>query len=254
MSSGEAPACVSSYDEIAGMYHSLWADWYLPAVRPALEKLFFSEIPAGARVLDLCCGSGHVTRELVFKGFDVTGIDSSAGLIAHAREELQTVDFKVQDARALQLPPAYFKGVLSTFDSLNHILTLEGLKKVFSGVLRALHPSGLFVFDMNLEEAYGTDLREWSVNLADTSVGLVRGIYTPETKTAVTDLIWFVKEKDSDLWKQHRSSVEQRCYAQTEILLALGEAGFSHYEAVTAAEAGMNSQLGFGRVFFVARP
>src|SRR5947208_12874629 len=49
----------SAYDETAGMYHALWADWYLPAAVPALEKLFFSKVPAGPRVLDVCCGPGH---------------------------------------------------------------------------------------------------------------------------------------------------------------------------------------------------
>ena len=33
-------APTSPYDDIAGMYHMLWADWYFPAAKPGLEKLF----------------------------------------------------------------------------------------------------------------------------------------------------------------------------------------------------------------------
>src|SRR4051794_22373065 len=90
---------LSSYDPIAGMYHKLWADWYLPAALPALELLFFSKVPQGSRVLDVCCGSGHVTRELIRRGYAVTAVDASAELIALAKRDWPGVDWRVQDAR-----------------------------------------------------------------------------------------------------------------------------------------------------------
>ena len=233
------------------MYHAMWADWYLPAARPALEGLFFSQVSAGCRVLDLCCGSGHVTRELVRRGYQVTGVDSSAALIDLARQQMPAVDFRVEDIRALTCEAA-FDGILSTFDSLNHILNLSDLGQVFTGVFRALSPGGLLVFDMNLEEAYSLDLGNWTVNVSEASVGLVRGSYDTGTKAATSELIWFVRRSDG-LWRQHRSIVEERCYTQQEILVALAEAGFRRIEAIAARDAGMRSDVGFGRVFFVAR-
>jgi SAM-dependent methyltransferase len=242
----------SAYDEIAEMYHSLWADWYLPAAMPALERLFFANVPSGARVLDLCCGSGHVTKELVKRGYRVTGIDNSEELIALAKKELPGADLRVQDATSLNLEMR-FDAVLSTFDSLNHILCLNGLQRVFEGVSRILEPSGLFVFDMNLDEAYSMDLREWSVDIKEQRVGMVRGKYDPVSQTAFTELIWFVKTNEDNLWRQHRSIVEQHCYPQSDILLCLNRAGFRHVEAIPAENAGVTSDLGFGRMFFVTR-
>jgi SAM-dependent methyltransferase len=236
------------------MYHRLWTDWYLPAAMPALERLFFSQVPAGGDVLDLCCGSGHVTKELVARGYRVTAVDSSAALIEHARQVLPSVDFRVQDARNLQLE-THFDAILSTFDSLNHILTVEDLSRVFSGARRVLRPSGFFLFDMNLEEAYSADLHEWAVTVEDASVTLTRGVYDASTQNAATELIWFTRDDSADdVWRQHRSVVEERCYPQSDILLALDEAGFSHIESLSAVDAGMNLQLGFGRCFFGARP
>jgi SAM-dependent methyltransferase len=246
------PDTLSSYDEIAGMYHALWADWYFPVARPALEKLFFSQMPTGAAVLDVCCGSGHVTKELVKRGYEVTGIDSSAALIAQARSDLPQVDLQVQDARAMQLPMRY-DAALSTFDSLNHMMCINELRLVFDGVHCALVSGGLFVFDMNVERAYLHDHQRWTVNISDESVGLVRGTYCRQEKKASTEIIWFVKAGENDLWKQHRSVVEQRCYARTEIVAALSEAGFREIEAISAEDLGVTADLGFGRVFFVAR-
>ena len=218
---------------------------------PALERLFFSQVAGGARVLDLCCGSGHVTKELAARGYLVTGIDNSAELIALARSELPGIDFRVQDATELRLEERY-DAVLSTFDSLNHILSLGELGKVFEGVRRTLKPAGLFVFDMNLEEAYCLDLQEWSVDLQENSVGLVRGTFDQALKTAKTELVWFTRREGESCWGQHRSVVEQQCYPQSEILKKLSGAGFCNIEAISARQAGVTAQLGFGRTYFSA--
>jgi SAM-dependent methyltransferase len=244
-------ASPSQYDSIASMYHSLWANWYLPAAMPALEKLFFARLDPGSRVLDLCCGSGHVTRELLSRGYRVTGVDNSAELIGLAQRDHPGIDFRVQDARRLELPQE-FRGVLSTFDSLNHILSLPELRQVFEGVARVLEPGGLFFFDMNLAEAYSADLREWSVDLKDDSVGLVRGAFDPLTRRAATELIWFTRSPNGECWHQRRSTVEQQCYPQSDIVLALQEAGFRNIEVLSAQRAGVTSELGFGRSYFSA--
>src|SRR5947199_7654567 len=138
---------ISPYDPIAEMYHTLWADWYLPAALPALERLFFQEVPIGAKVVDVCCGSGHVTGELIRRGYQVTGIDGSAGLIEIARREWPEVDWRVQDVRRIMVEKRAYTGALSTFDSLNHLSSVGDLVEVFDGVRSALEPGGLFVFD-----------------------------------------------------------------------------------------------------------
>ena len=233
------------------MYHAFWADWYLPAAMPVLEALFFRHLQPGAKVLDVCCGPGHVTKELVRRGYIVTGIDSSPQLIAIARRELPGADLRVQDARQLNVGSDY-NAALSTFDSLNHILTLDDLQLVFSGVHAALESGGRFVFDMNLEEAYSADLREWSIHQAHDEMGLVRGVYDYATKSATTELIWF-RRAANECWHRTRSIVEECCYEEVEIFTALREAGFRDIESVNARDAGMASDIGWGRIFVTAR-
>ncbi len=232
------------------MYDRYWNNWYLPAAKPALERLFFSDVPAGCKVLDVCCGSGHVTREFVERGYRVTGVDSSSALIEIARSQLPDATFVVQDVRRLEFKKE-FDAAVSTFDSLNHLLTLQDLQATFCGARAALKPSGLFVFDMNLEDAWRLDLHTWTATVNDDSVSLVRGSFDAVEKLATTELVWFVP--NGSAWERRTSIVQERCYTQQEILDALGNAGFSSPAAFVASEAGVTAELGYGRVFFRAR-
>ena len=40
-------------------------------------------VPPPARLLELGCGAGRITRELVARGYDVTAVDESAAMLAH---------------------------------------------------------------------------------------------------------------------------------------------------------------------------
>jgi SAM-dependent methyltransferase len=246
------PPTASPYDSIAGMYHALWFDWYLPAAMPALEKLFFSQVKPGASVLDVCCGSGHVTKELVKRRYRVTGVDQSAELIALARQQLPDTEFHIQDVCSLALHEKY-SAALCTFDSLNHILTLADLQSAFRHIRSALESGGRFVFDMNLHEAYNLDLKQWAVDLHDNSVGLVRGHYDPVERRARTELMWFARSPtDRNCWQQRHSIVEQQCYTRDEIIGALYAAGFHTLETAMATDLGVDRDLGFGRLFVSA--
>jgi SAM-dependent methyltransferase len=233
------------------MYDRLWRDWYLPAALPAIQRLFFDQVTSGAKILDVCCGSGHVTAELVMRGFRVTAVDSSAELIELARAHVQGAEFLVQDVRTLRLP-LVFDAAISTFDSLNHLLAIEDLRAALLSIGQALKPNGLFVFDMNLEEAYTLDLQQWHATVEENSVGLVRGNFNPVSKEAETELLWFIRKAD-ETWLRQTSIIRQRCYSQSEIVSAFADAGFSRIEVISARDAGVTADLGFGRIFVSGR-
>lgn len=181
----------------------------------------------------------------------MTGVDNSAGLIEIARRNLPGVDFVVQDIEHLHLEKT-FDAALSTFDSLNHVLSLDGLRRACAGVRERLVPGGRFVFDMNLAEAYFLDLSQWQVTVTEDMTGLVRGRFDPAENRARTELICFSRQGNSHCWEQRKSVVEQRCYEQEEIEGAARDAGFDSVETVTAYQAGMSADLAMGRIFIVA--
>lgn len=239
----------SSYDSIAAMYDQHWRNWYLPAALPALERWFFSHLPPSTKVLDVCCGSGHVTGELVRRGYDVTGVDLSAELIRLATQNVQA-RFLVGDVRNFEVAEQ-FEAALCTFDALNHLLTAGDLAAAFRSVHSALTPGGLFVFDMNLDEAYTLDLHNWHCTVDAENAFLVRGEYDKEEHLARTELVWFIRENGKH-WSRRTSVVEERCYPLADILRLLAGAGFQSIRSAPAQELGVTADLGFGRIYFSA--
>ena len=66
--------------------------------------LIHGTIPASADILELGCGVGRVTRNLVALGHSVTGVDNSEAMLAHA-SRLDGVETLLADIETLDLTP-----------------------------------------------------------------------------------------------------------------------------------------------------
>lgn len=75
---------------------------------------------ANGRVLDVACGTGRNFRYLA-SGSEVVGIDISAEMLAHARNELDRLELdgavQQMDAQALDFPDDSFDTVISSFST-----------------------------------------------------------------------------------------------------------------------------------------
>ncbi|NML74674.1 class I SAM-dependent methyltransferase [Rhizobium sp. S-51] len=75
--------------------------------KPWLDR-FAGQLPQGACVLDLGCGSGEpMAADLVARGLSVTGIDSSESLIALCRSRFPGEAWHVGDMRRLALNQSF---------------------------------------------------------------------------------------------------------------------------------------------------
>src|SRR5215470_3696020 len=77
------------FDRLAGQ----WTERYSRSshFRRRLETVlaWVDAEPRGSSLLDFGCGSGVMVRALVERGFTVTGVDASFGMIEAAREHLR---------------------------------------------------------------------------------------------------------------------------------------------------------------------
>ncbi|KAB8329914.1 methyltransferase domain-containing protein [Scytonema tolypothrichoides VB-61278] len=94
----------------------------------------------GECILDLGCGTGHLTDKIASLGSEVIGIDSSVTMIEQARKNYPQLDFDVVDARKLAYTEK-FDGIFS-----NAVLHwIKEAEEVVVGINRALKPGGRFV-------------------------------------------------------------------------------------------------------------
>jgi trans-aconitate methyltransferase len=120
----------------AGLYddkHSFV--WKLAA--GVLELL---DAQSGERILDLGCGTGHLTARIAATGAHVVGIDRSPEMIRQAKEKYPSLRFEVMDAREFQLD--------GNFDAVFSNATLHWIKepeRVIAGIRKSLRPGGRFV-------------------------------------------------------------------------------------------------------------
>ncbi|MFC5344933.1 trans-aconitate 2-methyltransferase [Brevundimonas staleyi] len=112
--------------DIVDLYDRRAADWVADRGRALTEAdriwldRLAERLQPGDAVLDVGCGSGRpMAAALIERGFRLTGVDSSAGLIAHAKADLPEGRFIQADMRTLDLGEA-FAGVLA-WHSLFHL-------------------------------------------------------------------------------------------------------------------------------------
>src|SRR5262249_41631860 len=71
---------------------------------PRWRRFLVSRLPRdGGHVLDVATGTGLVAAELLAHGFEVTGVDQSLGMLAHARERFGP-RVELVEASAEELP------------------------------------------------------------------------------------------------------------------------------------------------------
>lgn len=99
----------------------------------------------GERVLDIGCGTGHLTATIADRGADVLGIDASGEMVAGARETYPDLDFRHADARTFA-PEKQFDAVFS--NAAIHWIPDDDQDAMLESVRSALVPDGRFVAEM----------------------------------------------------------------------------------------------------------
>ncbi|MFF3288767.1 class I SAM-dependent DNA methyltransferase [Streptomyces sp. NPDC003023] len=103
---------------------------------------------AGARVLDIGCGTGRDAAHLHGAGRRVTGADLSDAMLAYAAEHHPGPAYVRADLRAFDLGPRSFDAVVCLDSALLYCHTNDDLDGFLDSCRRSLAPGGLLVAEM----------------------------------------------------------------------------------------------------------
>ncbi len=106
-----------------------------------IELLTWLSPEKGERILDLGCGDGYITREIVRAGADVVGVDHAPSMVEAARE--RGLDAYLVEGSALP-----FRNELDAVFSNSVLQWVRQPEPVIDSIMRALKPGGRFVADV----------------------------------------------------------------------------------------------------------
>lgn len=179
-------------------------------------------------VLDLGCGTGKLTRLMAARGYDMTGVDSSAEMLMMAAEQQgrEQVLYLMQEMQALDLDGCV-RAVYSACDCINYVLEPEMLLETFDRVSRYLEPGGIFLFDSNTDYKYREMLGENTFAESRPEGSFIwENYYDEEERINEYDLTLFIPE-EGGLYRRYTETHFQRNYALEQIEDLLKQAGLN---------------------------
>lgn len=110
----------NAYDLIAAQWHATQrAPGYIEHVLRYVDRVL-EGLPAGAKVLDLGCGTGEpVAKYITERGFRVTGVDESEQMLMFARQTVPEAELIHADMATVELVDTFDAAV--AWDSMFHV-------------------------------------------------------------------------------------------------------------------------------------
>lgn len=140
------------YNENAKEYEKRSAN----AINEKEIEEFCSYLPKKASVLDAGCGFGRDSKAFFDRGYKITGIDLSSGLLKIAKEKYPQINFVKGNLLSLPFKDESFNGVWA-HASLVHFDEDSQIKKALDEFNRVLKPNGILHVTV---KAKGSEERE----------------------------------------------------------------------------------------------
>ena len=210
------------------VYETCGWNYYSETFGELLVKWLTKQHISIKKALDLGCGTGVLCKILADakiedSKIEVQGVDLSESMIEIARRDYPELKFETGNMITYH-PKDKMDLVTCVYDSINHILDMEDVKKVFQNVAEYLKEDGYFIFDFlhedKIEEIPPTILEE-------TDEGTIQFQLTKDQKKKILSLCFYKQKGEVILEKE---TIEERIYDREWILAALQEAGFTRIQ------------------------
>jgi cyclopropane fatty-acyl-phospholipid synthase-like methyltransferase len=181
-----------------------------------LEEL---KLPPGSNILDVGCGTGRHSVELAKRGYKVTGVDISSGMLSEAKMAAKKADVEVEwiQADASKFTPSgSFDAAVCLCEGAFGLLgsdddPLEHELSILRNINAALK---------NNKKLILTALNGFRMIREHSQEDVEKGIFDPVTLVEVSSQEYDTPEGKRSVW------VKERGFIPTELVILLGHAGF----------------------------
>ena len=213
---------VDAYSRLAAVYDEIVVDPCHARWAAFLHELWSSDAEGVRSVLDLCCGTGLLAKELIAEGYSVVGIDASDAMLALARERLGPA----ATLRRMALPDLMVEGVFDaavcTFDGLNYV-DPEDLRLTLVALAPRVRPGGWLVFDLHTDRMMDFTISNPVVAGGSAGNDFVISSAVDAVARTCDTTIELTRRRDGDPFsEQHR----QYFHADADVRGSLEDAGF----------------------------
>ena len=198
----------------------------------------------GNDLLDLGCGTGEIL--LYLQQYNCTGIDLSEEMLKIAQKKLKGCNIPLYygDMKNFDTGKKY-DIIISFFDTITHLTSLEELKENFRCIANSLKKDGIYIFDI--------------VDRNFMELMFPGGVFVDQRKNLTTiwehefedgidyiDATYFIKQKNG-YFEKIQESYEKKLFTATEIKKAAEENGLK------ISKKYLNNKIAGEREFFVLR-
>lgn len=183
----------------------------------------------GKILLDLACGTGSISEVMAKLGYDVIGVDNSDEMLGIAIEKKfdkgLNIQYLCQDMRKIDMFGTVDVTVCA-LDSINHLSSLNDVRKVFEGVAFFSEIGGLFIFDVNTIYKHRRILADNTFTYETNNVYCI----WENTLDAGTDEVRmhleFFEREENGMYSRSSDDFSEKAYSEEELEKLLEECGF----------------------------
>lgn len=215
------------YQDFPELYDLLYQR-YLKSI-PTFVELVSSHTPSKGTILDLAAGTGEVSIPLLEKGYEVTSLDGSQGMLEQLKQKAEAkglhADTTVQRLESISLDNSY--DTICIRQAINYYMGMKTLTGGIRQIASLLKPTGSLIFNAPnfIEETKKYEDSEHRYEEGSKkAVVLERNLLKDRVLTHQQDaMIW----SDSDPVIHLKEENVFYMFTKEEFEQALTEAGFS---------------------------
>lgn len=220
------------YNKFASVYDELMNDFNYDEWFQYIEEVFKKYGKSPKKVLEMACGTGNLSYYFAENMYKLTAFDISDEMLSKAYNKLgrfKNVKILKQDMLDFNFNMK-FDSIVAACDSMNYILELDDLVRVFQNVYDHLDYGGIFIFDISsyykLRNILGNNI---FIEDREDIYYSWENFFDEEAAICDMYLTFFLRE--GNLYERFDENHMQKAYMEDEILDVLERVGFKNNNA-----------------------